>query len=123
MKRLIQSVLKPFRLRLAKLNSAERPAFGANIQFAALKRFSFRPMHIIDVGANHGNWPRKVIEYFPDAAYTHGVPLDILKRHVRDLADRVFKKPTDQCWRGRHSAKTSVHDFPSRRRQHVYAGR
>jgi FkbM family methyltransferase len=91
MKRLIQFVLKPFGLRLARLNASEKPAFGGDVLFVTLKQFGFCPTHIIDVGANHGNWTRKAIEYFPNANYTLVEPQNELKRYVHDLIDRGFK--------------------------------
>ena len=91
MKRLIQAVLRPFGLRLARIDAAGQPAFGLDVLFAALKRHGFRPAHVIDVGANHGNWTRKAIEYFPDASYTLVEPQDALEREVQDLIDRGCK--------------------------------
>lgn len=90
MKRIIQSILKPFGLRLARLEKPQ-PAFGLDVLFGLLKRFGFAPKQIIDVGANHGNWTRKAIEYFPDANYTLLEPQESLECHVRDLVERGFK--------------------------------
>jgi hypothetical protein len=65
MKKIIQSVLKPFGLRLAHLQS-QSATFGLDVLFSFLIKNGFAPRHIIDVGANHGHWTRKAIEYFPD---------------------------------------------------------
>jgi FkbM family methyltransferase len=92
MKRLIQSILKPFGLRLARLNiTTVQPSYGLDVFFSVLKQFGFSPTHIIDVGANHGNWTRKAIQYFPDVAYTLVEPQADLKRHVQDLIDSGYK--------------------------------
>jgi len=59
--------------------------------FSLLKRHGFDPRHIIDVGANHGNWTRTAVRFFPDAQYTLVEPQDFLKKHVRDLMDSGYK--------------------------------
>lgn len=63
-----------------------------NLQFYSLEQFfgllkhsSFTPIHIWDVGANHGIWTRTAIRYFPHAEYTLIEPQDALKVHVQDL--------------------------------------
>jgi FkbM family methyltransferase len=38
--------------------------------FACLAQLRFKPKHVIDVGANRGNWTRTALNYFPDARYT-----------------------------------------------------
>src|SRR5271155_880979 len=53
--------------------------------FAMLKQRNFQPNLIYDVGANHGNWTRCALEYFPQAAYTLIEPQVQLKSHVEDL--------------------------------------
>jgi FkbM family methyltransferase len=91
MKRLVQSFLKPFGLRLVRLNSFGKPSYGLDVLFPLLKRCGFAPKHVVDVGANHGTWTRKAIEYFPDASYLLVEPQDQLKRHVLDLIDLGYK--------------------------------
>ncbi len=51
----------------------------------ALKGMGFHPKHIMDVGANHGEWTRRALRYFPEAEYTLLEPQDWLRRHVEDL--------------------------------------
>lgn len=60
--------------------------------FIAVKALGLAPKHIIDVGANHGNWTRVALKYFPESYYTLIEPQDWLKVHVRDLLDRRDKK-------------------------------
>ena len=57
----------------------------------ALKRFGFAPAHIIDVGANKGDWTRNAIKFFPDAHYTLMEPQDNLKTHIEDLIEAGHK--------------------------------
>ena len=53
--------------------------------FSLLKERGFTPKHIVDVGANHGDWTRRALKYFPDAYYTLVDPQDHLRTHVQDL--------------------------------------
>jgi FkbM family methyltransferase len=59
--------------------------------FASLKGLGFTPKHIVDVGANHGNWTRTAIKYFPDAHYTLVEPQDHLKTYIQNLLDKGHK--------------------------------
>lgn len=52
---------------------------------SCIQTLGFTPNHILDVGANHGNWTRASIQYFPQAHYTLVEPQDGLKVHVSDL--------------------------------------
>ena len=87
MKSFVQSLLKPFGLRLSRLESVQAPDYGAGVLFSTLKRFSFSPGCVLDVGANHGNWTREALKYFPEAEYLLIEPQDHLKVHVQDLID------------------------------------
>jgi FkbM family methyltransferase len=84
-KTLIQSFLRPFGLRLARLQAKPQNDYGAGVLFSMLKRFGFSPKHIVDVGANHGYWTRTSLQYFPDAQYTLLEPQKELIVHVQDL--------------------------------------
>lgn len=90
MKTLIQSFLRPFGLRLTRLENLPRPDYGAPVLFSTLKRFGFSPRCIMDVGANHGNWTRAALEYFPKAEYVLIEPQDYLKVHIKDLINSGF---------------------------------
>ena len=56
-----------------------------------LRQKGFAPAHIVDVGANRGNWTREAIRFFPDARYTLVEPQDNLKCHIQDLLERGYK--------------------------------
>jgi FkbM family methyltransferase len=56
-----------------------------------LKQLQFAPAHIIDVGANKGEWTRAVIQFFPQAHYTLVEPQEHLKAHIQDLLDGGHK--------------------------------
>jgi len=89
-KRAIQATLKTFGYRLTRVTDPSVPDCGLSNFFALIKRLGFDPKHILDVGANRGNWTRKAINYFPQAQYTLVEPQDELKIYVKDLVDRGF---------------------------------
>jgi len=84
-KTLIQSLLRPFGLRLTRLKSTATRGFGIEVLFEVLGRFGFSPKHIVDIGANHGSWTRAAMQFFPEAHYTLLEPQDWLKIHIQDL--------------------------------------
>jgi FkbM family methyltransferase len=84
---MVQSALGAFGYHLTRLNSVAQPTYGLGSFFALVKRYGFNPKHIVDVGANHGNWTREAVKYFPNAQYTLVEPQDELKIHVQDLMD------------------------------------
>ena len=59
--------------------------------FSMLNKINFRPNHIVDVGANHGTWTRKALQYFPDAYYTLLEPQEKLKNSIKDLVKENSK--------------------------------
>ena len=97
-KKLVQSTLKKFGLRLVRHDTPVQPtaspsasSAGLDCFFAALTRLGFHPKHIIDIGANRGSWTRKALLYFPEAHYTLVEPQDHLKVHIQDLLTRGGK--------------------------------
>jgi FkbM family methyltransferase len=58
---------------------------------SVLKTFGFAPKHIIDIGANKGDWTRAAIQFFPDAHYTLIEPQDKLKSHIDDVIRDGYK--------------------------------
>lgn len=53
--------------------------------YSNLKQFGYTPVHIVDVGANHGTWTREALKYFPDAYYTLLEPQYWLQNSVSDI--------------------------------------
>lgn len=86
-KRLVQSTLGAFGYRLSRLNSSAQPTYGLATLFGLIQRNGFRPKHIVDAGANHGNWTREAVNFFPDADYTLVEPQNELRIYVQDLVD------------------------------------
>jgi FkbM family methyltransferase len=91
MKRLFQSLLGRFGFRLIRINDGPQPSGGLDPFFTLLQRRGFAPKHILDVGANRGNWTRAALKHFPNACYTLVEPQDHLKSHIQDLLDRGCK--------------------------------
>jgi|SRR5579859_2640055 len=89
MKRILQAALGKFGYRLSRVSNASKD--GLTCFLEAIQRAGFAPRHIVDVGANHGNWTRSAIRFFPDAQYTLVEPQDHLKVHIQDLVDRGYK--------------------------------
>lgn len=53
-----------------------------------LKQYGFRPTLILDIGANHGSWSRKVAEAFPEARFILVEPQQWLLEKCADLIDK-----------------------------------
>ncbi len=84
-KPLVQSLFASLGYRLTKLDSVWRPELGLEAFFPLLQDLGFAPTHVIDVGANKGNWTRTALRFFPVAHYTLVEPQDHLKSHIQDL--------------------------------------
>ena len=56
--------------------------------FGLVKRLGFAPRCVLDVGANHGNWTRAALPFFPGATYVLVEPQGQLRAHVQDLVER-----------------------------------
>src|SRR4051794_33082463 len=87
MKKRIRSILiKLFQPLAYKLGY---PAKDSNsllhLFFTNLKSFGFNPVHIVDIGANHGVWTRVSLKHFPNAYYTLLEPQYWLKSSIEDL--------------------------------------
>src|SRR5262249_15263275 len=71
-----------YEIRALKYN---RSACGLALFFELLDRLRFKASHIVDVGANKGNWTRTAVRYFPQALYTLVEPQQHLRASVQDL--------------------------------------
>lgn len=86
MKQVIQGVLGKFGYRIVRT-----PPYGLDAFFSLLNRRSFKPSHIVDVGANRGTWTRHAIKYFPDAQYTLIEPQEHLRSSLMPLLNDKVK--------------------------------
>jgi FkbM family methyltransferase len=99
-RKLVQSTVGKFGYRLVRKETIvppppptppPSPSYGLEPFLALLKRYSFDPKHVIDVGANRGTWTRRAIQFFPSAQYTLIEPQDELKNYIRDLIEGGIK--------------------------------
>lgn len=82
LKRIIKVALRQVGLDLRRCqHGGER----LNAFFKALKKLGFEPQFVIDIGANHGNWTRTAIRYFPKARYLMIEPQERLTSYSSDL--------------------------------------
>jgi FkbM family methyltransferase len=90
-KRFVHHSFEKLGYRLVRMEGRPGADDALSQFFSLLKRCGFNPRHIIDVGANHGNWTRTAVRFFPDAQYTLIEPQEFLKGQVQDLVDRGYK--------------------------------
>jgi len=89
LKKIIQTALGCLGLRLIRVDNEHFHQTDSLILFfLALKGLGFAPKHIIDVGANRGDWTRQAVRFFPHAHYTLIEPQDHLKPCIQDLLKR-----------------------------------
>jgi FkbM family methyltransferase len=92
MKNTVKKILHPLILRLGyHENLIEKNENLLENLYIQLKQLGFIPQHIVDVGANHGNWTRTALRHFPDAYYTLLEPQEWLKDSITDLLDKNKK--------------------------------
>lgn len=53
--------------------------------FDCLLKIGFTPEHIVDVGANTGNWTRTALKYFPDSYYSLFEPQEKMGKAMHDI--------------------------------------
>jgi len=53
--------------------------------FSILQKVNFDPVHIVDVGANHGTWTRETLKNFPDSYYTLLEPQSQMEESIKDI--------------------------------------
>lgn len=92
MKGLMQLAANRLGYRVVRANGGpsveDRWARGLDTFFESLRSFGFCPQHIVDVGANRGNWTRRALQFYPRARYTMVEPQECLKQYSADLLQR-----------------------------------
>ena len=71
--------------------------------YAILKSVQFKPVHIVDVGANKGDWTREALKEFPDCRFTLLEPQAHMKESIRDLLDANSKITFNAVGAGKQS--------------------
>lgn len=98
-KKFIRGVFHPIAVRMGyvRMGSQQPPQAAAPASqprtlvdkfYEVLTSAGFEPAHIIDVGANHGNYTRKARSKFPRARITMIEPQSWLQPSFQDLLDR-----------------------------------
>ncbi|HVW99613.1 MAG TPA: FkbM family methyltransferase [Candidatus Babeliaceae bacterium] len=59
--------------------------------FSILAQTQFNPGHIVDVGANHGTWTQKALQYFPEAYYSLLEPQYWLADSLKELLSEKIR--------------------------------
>ncbi len=85
-KRNLKTLLHPLIIRLGYNKNSRELSLLENF-FVTLNKINFTPIHIVDIGANHGTWTRTALNYFPDAIYTLLEPQQWLEQYVKDLLE------------------------------------
>lgn len=97
MKKVFQNVLGLFGYKIVSvknINASKKEFENINSKesmisnvFNLFKELGFTPVHILDIGANHGTWTREVLKFYPDANYTLVEPQEWLKESFSDLLE------------------------------------
>lgn len=85
LKQTVKSVLRRLRLYHPTPPVHIHPPTQLENCFDALARLGFKPKCLVDVGANHGNWTRTALRYFPDSEVVMVEPQEWLRADVEDL--------------------------------------
>ena len=93
-KKILIKIFNPFakKLGFSRINNKTRITRNTNTKENLLLNFynillemNFTPKHIVDVGANHGNWTREALRYFPNAQYSLFEPQYWLEKSIKDI--------------------------------------
>jgi FkbM family methyltransferase len=85
-KRKLSNLLHPLIIRLG-YNKKLKEFNPLEAFFSLLKEIGYDPVHIVDVGANHGSWTRTALKYFPNAYFTLLEPQKWLEQYFKDLLE------------------------------------
>jgi FkbM family methyltransferase len=77
-----------------------------------LQSLSFQPKHIVDIGANHGDWTKVALRCFPDANYSLVEPNPQLRPLLTDLLQSNSKISLYQVGIGAENAEFTFNVHP-----------
>ncbi len=80
----VNQLIRPLGLQIVRASNNSSHA-RTDPFFECLVKLGFKPKHIVDVGANRGNWTRTALKYFPDAYFSMFEPQEEMRREVADL--------------------------------------
>ena len=97
MKKLLKKIISKLGYTLNKVQTS-KPSLNTSSKdyllinfYNTIKKMGFLPLHIVDVGANHGTWTREALNHFPEAYYTLLEPQNWLKKSFQDILDSNSK--------------------------------
>jgi FkbM family methyltransferase len=70
-------------------NTEQQPIGDMNLFLRSLAARGFTPLHILDVGANYGNWSWVAKEAFPNAAFTLVEPQIEMKSYLDGFCEKT----------------------------------
>lgn len=90
-KKILKKLLHPLVSRLGYVQANHAGVSNEHIRkeqllhtfYSVLKTAGFSPVHIVDVGANHGGWTKEAMTFFPDAQFTLLEPQQRLEEAIR----------------------------------------
>ena len=90
MKVILKHMLSILGIRLikTKYHSADVKKGHLECFFEILVREGFNPKCVFDVGANHGTWTRRALEFFPDSRYLLFEPQAHMDASSSDLIEK-----------------------------------
>jgi FkbM family methyltransferase len=83
-KRIIDPVFRPIAAKVGYVPYKSKTG-PFDLFLMLLSETGYRPKHIIDIGANYGNWTKTVKTYFPQATYSLFEPLEKLIAHLQKM--------------------------------------
>lgn len=79
----VNQLVRPLGLQIVRASNSSHAL--TDPFFDCLGKLGFKPRHIVDVGANRGNWTRTAIKYFPDAYFSMFEPQETMRQEIADL--------------------------------------
>lgn len=74
--------------KFRKATTLSGPDLAVRQVLLRLSQLGLNPGHIVDIGANHGNWSRTALSVFPQARMSLFEPQKRLAPFLKDLAER-----------------------------------
>ena len=90
MKHLLKNLLSSFGIKLIKTKYQSVNVKKNHLEcfLEILVREGFDPKCVFDIGANHGTWTRRTLDFFPDSRYLLFEPQAFMKASSSDLIEK-----------------------------------
>jgi len=91
MKKIVKKIVKRLGYSIQKIKKIPPSVINRNPYLTnlliVLEQIGFKPIEVVDIGANRGFWTRDFLKVFPDAAVTLIEPNQTLQPYFQDLLD------------------------------------